>query len=85
MNIKNLFSQSKGIISPNKKLSRSDKEHIRKMSIELNLRTDYLTKKDIEDWRNAWQQAINIERPNRNLLYDIYKDCLVDLHLSGCI
>lgn len=85
MNIKNFFSQSKGIISPNKKLSRSDKEHIRKMSIELNLRTDYLTKKDIADWRKAWQQAINIERPKRNLLYDIYKDCLVDLHLSGCI
>ena len=29
--------------------------------------------------------AIGIDNPKRGVLYDIYTDCLVDLHLSGCI
>ena len=45
MNIKDFFSQSKGIISPKKKLSYSDKKHLKKVAISLNMRTDYLTKK----------------------------------------
>lgn len=85
MNLKDIFAQSKRIISPRSRLSFADKRHLKKMAIQLNLRTDYLTKKDIQDWRNAWQIAINIERPNRQQLYDIYQDSLVDLHLSGCI
>ena len=28
---------------------------------------------------------ISIDTPNRARLYDIYTDCLVDLHLTGCI
>lgn len=47
--------------------------------------TDSLTKKDIATWRQAWQMAISIDNPKRGLLYDIYADCSVDLHLSGCI
>ena len=47
--------------------------------------TDSLTKKDIATWRQAWQAAISIDNPNRARLYDIYTDCLVDLHLTGCI
>ena len=47
--------------------------------------TDSLTKKDIATWRQAWQMAIGIDNPKRGVLYDIYTDCLVDLHLSGCI
>lgn len=29
--------------------------------------------------------AISVNSPNRQRLYDIYRDALVDLHLSGCI
>ena len=55
------------------------------MVIELQRTTDALTRKDIQDWRNAWQLAINVDYPNRQPLYDIYRDTLIDLHLSGCI
>jgi len=36
-------------------------------------------------WRNAWQSAINVVRPDRRRLYDIYDDIITDLHLSGAI
>lgn len=47
--------------------------------------TDALTRKDIADWRRAWQLAISVEHPSRRLLYDIYRDVEVDAHLSGCV
>lgn len=47
--------------------------------------TDALTRKDLADWRAAWQLAINVDNPNRRRLYDIYSDVSVDMHLSGCI
>lgn len=47
--------------------------------------TEALTRRDVADWRSAWQLALNVERPSRLRLYDIYRDSLVDLHLSGCI
>lgn len=56
-----------------------------KLTAQLMQQTDSLTKKDIESWRQAWQMAIGIDNPKRGVLYDIYADCLVDLHLSGCI
>ena len=62
-----------------------DRKKIKKMVVELQRTTDALTRKDIQDWRNAWQLAINIDSPNRQLLYDIYRDVDADLHLSGCI
>lgn len=52
---------------------------------EMVQRTDSLTKKDITTWRTAWQQAIDVESPRRGTLLDIYADCLIDLHLSGCM
>ena len=63
----------------------SDRKRVQKMVIELQRTTDALTRKDIQDWRNAWQLAINVDYPNRQPLYDIYRDTLIDLHLSGCI
>ena len=48
-------------------------------------RAQYLTKKDIAQWRLAWGLAINVDNPQRLRLYDIYVDALADLHLSGCI
>ena len=47
--------------------------------------TDALTRKDIGDWRAAWQMAINVDTPNRVRLYNIYRDVEADLHLSGCV
>ncbi|MCM1222818.1 MAG: hypothetical protein NC548_51010, partial [Lachnospiraceae bacterium] len=55
------------------------------ISAMLQQQTDSLTKKDIADWRNANQIAIDYENPNRCRLYDIYADCVLDAHLSGCI
>ena len=57
----------------------------RRLTAELVRQTDALTQKDIAMWRNAWQSAINVDYPNRTVLYDIFTDCLVDLHLQGCI
>ena len=54
-----------------------------KLTAQLMQQTDSLTKKDIGMWRQAWQQAIDVENPNRSRLYDIYADCMVDGHLLG--
>lgn len=56
-----------------------------KLTAQLMQQTDSLTKKDIAVWRQAWQAAISVETPNRARLYDVYTDCTVDLHLTGCI
>lgn len=53
--------------------------------MEIHRTTDALTRKDIADWRAAWQMALNVDSPNRQRLYDIYRDVDVDLHLTGCI
>lgn len=58
---------------------------LQRMVIDLQRTTDALTRRDVEDWRRAWQLAINVESPSRNRLYDIYRDVAVDLHLSGCM
>lgn len=60
-------------------------KRVKKIAIALQQVTDRLTRKDIADWRAAWQMAISVDNPNRNRLYDIYRDCDVDGHLSGCI
>lgn len=62
-----------------------DRKRLRKIVVDLQRQTDALTRKDIGDWRQAWQMAINVDYPNRQRLYDIYTDVDVDLHLSGCI
>lgn len=67
------------------RLAKKDAQRFKKTVMELQRTTDSLTRKDIGDWRNAWQLAINVDSPNRQRLYDIYRDVEVDLHLSGCI
>ena len=67
------------------RLARKDAQRFKKTVMELQRTTDSLTRKDIGDWRNAWQLAINVDSPNRQRLYDIYRDVEIDLHLSGCI
>ena len=57
----------------------------RSIVMEIHRTTNALTRKDIADWRAAWQMALNVDSPNRQRLYDIYRDVDVDLHLTGCI
>ena len=64
---------------------KKDRAKFRSIIVNLQRTTDALTRKDIADWRAAWQMAINVESPNRQRLYDIYRDVDVDLHLTGCI
>lgn len=63
----------------------ADRRRVQKIVAQLQRTTDALTRKDMADWRHAWQWAINIDNPNRQRLYDIYRDVDVDLHLSGCV
>ncbi len=56
-----------------------------RLSAMLQQQTDSLTKKDVADWRAAHQLAIDYENPSRVRLYDIFADCVLDAHLSGCI
>ncbi|OYP59412.1 DUF935 family protein [Prevotella sp. P3-122] len=65
--------------------NQTDRKRIQKMVIQLQRYTDALTRRDIADWRHAWQKAISVDNPNRQMLYDIYRDAHIDLHLSGCI
>ena len=41
--------------------------------------------KDIRTWRNALGYAEVQYNPNRQPLYDLYADILLDAHLSACI
>lgn len=65
--------------------ARNAGKRMNKVAIELQRATDPLTRKDIKDWRDAWQMAINVDNPNRLRLYDIYNDVNADAHLSGCV
>lgn len=60
-------------------------KRVTKLSVDLQLQTESLTKKDLRSWRNAWQFAINVDYPNRVPLYNIYGDVDADMHLTGCI
>lgn len=53
--------------------------------VEVKQQAESLTKKDLGTWRRAWQASLNHEDPKRAMLYDVYTDALVDLHLTGCI
>lgn len=89
-NIKNMLSRKDKYVLHTKYgdfnlAKQQDRKRIQRQVIELQRETDALIKRDIQDWRNAWQLAINIDNPDRRPLYDIYRDVDVDLHLSGCI
>ncbi len=73
------------------KLGRAQKDarsRIQKQAsviLELHRYAEFFSKNDIEDWRRAWQSAIDPRHPSRQKLYDIYRDAMTDSHLSGCI
>ena len=64
---------------------KGDRKKFQKIVIDLARETDYLTKRDLADWRAAEQMAINVDSPDRQRLYDIYRDVELDAHLSGCV
>lgn len=69
-----------------KQLNLARRKNERKQLIATIQRTtEALTRSDIGDWRRAWQLAISVDSPNRQWLYDIYRDAEVDNHLAGCI
>lgn len=85
-NIRQLFTGKPGTSTEMTRLAQFAKSRQGiKLTAQLMQQTDSLTKKDIATWRQAWQMAINIDNPKRGVLYDLYTDCLVDLHLTGCI
>lgn len=57
----------------------------RELIVELVRNTMQLTKKDVAKWRQSWQMAINRENPKRYMLYQVFADNLVDLHLIGAL
>ena len=61
------------------------RKKIQNIVVDLMRSTDFLAKHDLSEWRVAQQAAINVQQPNRQRLYDIYRDVELDLHLSGCI
>lgn len=82
--IKKWFAPTPATTRPNLRQFAGSKQG-KRIIAELVQQNESLTKKDVATWRAAWQAALNLETPNRLRLYDIYTDCLVDLHLSGCI
>lgn len=90
MNIRDFFTRSRSNVLHTKYgdfnlAKKADQRRLQRVVIDLQRTTDALTRKDLRDWRNAWQMAINVDSPNRQRLYDIYRDVDVDLHLTGCI
>lgn len=41
------------------------------------------SRKDINKWRSALQQAENVENPKRKLLYDLFDELVLDAHYSS--
>lgn len=66
-------------------VGKNNRRQVESIIAKLQRTTEALTKSDIQRWRKAWQRAISIENPNREMLYDIYRDTMIDAHLSGCI
>ena len=72
----------------NRTLSRQRKAEAEKRSaliMELYRTSERLAQADIGKWRSAWQAAVDVRNPSRLRLLDIYRDAMIDSHLSGCI
>ena len=67
------------------RMNASEIRRIKDMSVKIQLYTEALTRRDLADWRRAWQMAINVDFPNRTRLLNLYTDVDADLHLTGCV
>lgn len=79
------FDNALNDISSFLKLSKDDKTRLKKTIVELVKNTHNLTEQDIARWRTAWQMALNVERPDRRRLHQLYIDTEIDGHLSGAV
>jgi hypothetical protein len=59
------------------------KERPDKLIARIVRSTNARSKKDIQQWRVALQQAENADNPKRLLLYNVYNEILLDAHLSA--
>lgn len=66
-------------------LAKGNVREAQRILTQLHRTSEFLTNRDTLDWRRAHQLALSVESPNRQLLYDIYRDASLDGHLSGCI
>lgn len=78
MSLKNLFLNrfSNRAATP----SGKDKRKPVKFLIEMQRAR---AQKDIANWRRALNTAENIDMPRRYLLYDVYREIILDAHLHG--
>ena len=67
------------------RMNASEIRRIKDMSVKIQLYTEALTRRDLADWRRAWQMAINVDFPNPTRLLNLYTDVDADLHLTGCV
>lgn len=56
-----------------------------KAFIRLQRQVKILQRIDVKNWRNAHNCAIDITRPRRDELMEVYEDALLDLHLDSVI
>lgn len=65
--------------------SSTNRKQVQRIITQIQRTTEALTKSDIQKWRRAHQAAISVEKPDRRMLYEIYRDTALDGHLSGCV
>ena len=86
MDIKDLISTLTGKKGKGRaeSLARTPKD-ARRLVVDLMRQTQSLTRSDLARWRAAHQLAIDVENPQRGALYRIYRDVVLDGHLSGAV
>lgn len=62
-----------------------DEKTVKSKVIELALQATSLTKQGIQEWRDAWETALNYEKPRRADLIEVYRDAIADLQVYGAI
>lgn len=63
----------------------SDRKKAQSIITSLLQQAQSFTRSEVEGWRKAWKEAMDIDNPNRRKLYQIYRDTDIDLHLTGCV
>jgi len=66
-------------ILPNGRVGRKSKQAV----ANLMEKTSYLREQTTRNWRRAEQMAIDVKKPRRYLLNNVYYDVMKDLHLIG--
>lgn len=59
------------------------RESLKEAVMKLAQQTRSLTEQDIQSWRIGHATALNVDNPNRNSLYSVYHDAMLDSHLSA--